>query len=102
MSEISNVQHRRNEGLVFIVAGFSVLIVHIYRFCLLLFAGVIPHDSLLAKILSGFIRQHVFDNIFITKLLPLGLAVVYQVLCPRTGTIRSGWHSAMYRLFGGI
>jgi hypothetical protein len=102
MSEVTNVQNRRNEGLVFIVAGFLVLLLHICRLCPWLFAGVITGEGLAAKILSGFIRQRVFDSILITKLFALALAVVYQVLCPKTGTIRSSWHSAIYRLFGGI
>lgn len=72
-----NTENGGKGAITFAVIGIFVLLLHFYRYCPLLFADIIPKDSIGDAILSHLVSMPLFDSIIVVKIVAIGMLFFY-------------------------
>ena len=83
--------------MIFITVSFSVLFLHFYRYCPILF-HLLPREGLVGRLLTNFANYKLFDSAFTSKLVALGLLVVYIIMDLPKSSATPSWAKAVYHL----
>jgi len=100
----SNIQTEDNRGMEMMLIGVSVsiLLLHFYRYCPLLFSNLIPPEGIVGKLVTNFSKMPIFDGVFGSKLLALTVFVFYVITDTRKNNKNSEWRPALICFLAGV